>query len=77
MTYERQASNVQILRLPQVCKLTGLGRSLIYQMEAEQRFPGRIKISARAVGWLEGEVREWIVKRIDNRESAAMRPRLP
>ncbi len=31
--------SIKILRLPQVCDLTGLGRSMIYQMEADKRFP--------------------------------------
>ena len=44
------------LRLPQVCKMTGLRRSMIYQMQAEKRFPQRIKLTERAVGWLEREV---------------------
>jgi prophage regulatory protein len=60
------ASNgARLLRLPQVCEITGVKRSMIYQMEAEHRFPRRIKIGARAVGWLEAEVREWVVKRIE------------
>jgi prophage regulatory protein len=53
-----------ILRLKEVCKVTGFGRSFIYQLQAEQRFPHSIKIGARAVGWLESEVREWINSRI-------------
>ena len=55
---------LQILRLPQVCNVTGLRRSMIYQLEAEQRFPHRIKIGIRAVGWIEGEVRMWVATRI-------------
>jgi prophage regulatory protein len=55
---------LQILRLPQVCAVKGLKRSMIYQLEAEQRFPNRIKIGVRAVGWIESEVRAWIAKRI-------------
>jgi prophage regulatory protein len=47
----------RLLRLPQVCDITGVKRSMIYQMEAEQRFPRRIKIGARAVVWLEEETR--------------------
>ncbi|MGH8251008.1 MAG: AlpA family phage regulatory protein [Steroidobacteraceae bacterium] len=47
---------MQILRLPQVCKVTGLGRSMIYQLEAERRFPTRVRIGLRAVGWMESEV---------------------
>jgi predicted DNA-binding transcriptional regulator AlpA len=34
-------------------------------MEADLRFPGRIKLGTRAVGWLEKEVQEWLVHRID------------
>ena len=45
--------------------MTGLGRSMIYQMEADLRFPKRVKIGTRAVGWLEGEVRAWLQKRIE------------
>jgi prophage regulatory protein len=56
---------VRILRLPDVISVTGLGRSMIYQMEADQRFPKRIRIGTRAVGWLEGEVRAWLQKRIE------------
>jgi prophage regulatory protein len=53
------------LRLPQVCKITGLRRSMIYRMQAEKRFPQRIKLSERAVGWLEREVQEWLAQRIE------------
>lgn len=56
---------VQVLRLPQVIQLTGLCRSTIYQLEAEQRFPPRIKISTRAVGWLQGEVQAWLTQRVE------------
>jgi len=55
---------LQILRLPQVCAVTGLKRSMIYQLEAEQRFPNRIKIGVRAVGRIESEVRTWVAMRI-------------
>ena len=47
----------RLLRLPQVCDITGVKRSMIYQMEAEHRFPRRIKIGARAVVWLKEETR--------------------
>jgi prophage regulatory protein len=66
MSTEREPStnSLQILRLPQVCNVTGLRRSMIYQLEAEQRFPKRIKIGIRAVGWIESEVQIWVAKRI-------------
>jgi predicted DNA-binding transcriptional regulator AlpA len=37
---------------------------MIYQMEADRRFPQRIKISTRAVGWLDKEVNAWLIGRI-------------
>jgi prophage regulatory protein len=57
--------NERALRLRQVSQLTGLGRSMIYQMQAEGRFPQRIKLGQRAVGWLESEVRDWLATRIE------------
>jgi prophage regulatory protein len=60
------APNECALRLPQVCKMTGLRRSMIYRMQAENRFPQRIKLTERAVGWLEREVQEWLAQRIEN-----------
>lgn len=57
--------NIRVLRLPQVCSVTGLCRSSIYQMEAEGRLPSRIKIGARSVGWIESEVQSWLRERIE------------
>jgi prophage regulatory protein len=55
---------IQILRLPDVCKATGLGRSMVYQLEADQRFPARVRIGSRAVGWVEEEIQGWLAERI-------------
>jgi len=55
---------IQILRLPAVCRATGLGRSIVYQLEASSQFPRRVKIGARAVGWIETEVQSWLHERI-------------
>lgn len=55
---------LQILRLPQVCRITGLCRSMIYQLESQRRFPCRVRIGARAVGWVESEVHVWLARRI-------------
>jgi prophage regulatory protein len=56
------AANECALRLPQVCQMTGLRRSMIYRMQSEKRFPQRIKLTERAVGWLEREVQEWLAE---------------
>jgi prophage regulatory protein len=57
-------SNLQVLRLPQVIQITGLCRSLIYQLEADDRFPRRIRIGSRAVGWLHDEIQQWLTDRV-------------
>ena len=44
--------------------MIGLGRSFFYQLQSESRFPQRIKIGKRAVGWLEDDVRKWLAHRI-------------
>ncbi len=67
-------ANARILRLPQVCAITGLGRSMIYQMEAEGRFPHRVPIGIRAVGWVESEVQDWLRRRIESRRTQSAPP---
>ncbi len=58
------AGRQRVLRLSEVRLTTGLSRSMIYQLEAERRFPRRFKIGARAVGWAEGEIQTWVETRI-------------
>ena len=54
----------RILRLPAVLDRTGLSRSTVYQRVAEGRFPKSVSLGARAVGWVEAEVDEWIARQI-------------
>ena len=55
---------IRIVRLPAVQARTGLGRSTIYVRLAEGSFPRPVQLGARAVGWIEEEVDEWIRKQI-------------
>ena len=59
-----QSKPRRILRLNQVLEVPGLGRSFIYQLQAENLFPQRIKIGAQAVGWIEAEVHQWVEAKI-------------
>ena len=54
----------EILRLPQVKARTGLSRSTIYLRIADGTFPKPISLGARAVGWLESDIENWLGKRI-------------
>lgn len=68
-----------ILRLPAVKQRTGLSRSTIYLRIAQGTFPAPVSLGARAVGWVESEVDDWIARRIaDSRGvSTDTRPGLP
>ena len=53
-----------ILRRKQVEARTGLSRSTIYLRIKEGSFPKPISLGARAVGWLEFEINEWLDNQI-------------
>ena len=54
----------RILRFHQVRAGTGLSRSTMYRRLAGGSFPRPLSLGARAVGWIEAEVDEWIRQRI-------------
>ena len=54
-----------ILRLPEVKRNTGLSRSTLYLRIAQGTFPKPVNLGARAVGWLEAEIQEWLQQRIE------------
>ena len=56
---------IRIVRLPAVQARTGLGRSTIYDWSAQGRFPRAVRLSERAVRWIESEVEEWMDERIE------------
>ena len=65
----------RILRLPSVRRRTGLSRSSIYLRISQGRFPKPISLGARAVGWLESEVTEWLNWQIEASRKAQRQER--
>jgi prophage regulatory protein len=61
---------IRVMRLPEVMRVTGIRRTLIYRLQAESRFPHSVKITDYAVGWLEAEVNAWIAERVASRRDA-------
>lgn len=54
----------RFLRLTVIKNMTGLSRSTIYMRIAEKRFPKPIKLSERAVAWLESDINTWMEQQI-------------
>ncbi len=54
-----------ILRLPAVKVRTGLSRSTIYLRVSQGTFPKPVSLGARAVGWVEAEIQEWLNQQIE------------
>jgi prophage regulatory protein len=62
-----------LLRLPEVLRRTGLSRSTLYVLMADNLFPRSVHLSARSVAWREEEVEHFIGQcpRTRSRESCA------
>jgi prophage regulatory protein len=60
-------SQNNVLRLKHVITKTGLSKSSIYSLLAENKFPKRVQLSARSIGFLESEIDLWIAEKLSNR----------
>lgn len=61
---------MRIIRLKEVIDSTGLARSTIYKYISEGNFPRPVSLGDRCVGWLDSEVHDWILARIEERDLA-------
>jgi prophage regulatory protein len=55
---------MQFLDLQDVLNLVNLGRSTIYRMIREQKFPKPTKLGKRATRWTNTDIEHWISQRI-------------
>jgi prophage regulatory protein len=62
---------LSILRRKQVQARTGLSRSTLYQFVSDGTFPKPVKLGARAVGWVESEISDWLTQQIEQSRKAA------
>lgn len=47
------------LRMPTVMRMTGLGRSTIYRLIADRKFPSPVRLGPRAVAWRRSDLDQW------------------
>lgn len=64
---QQEQRRQRILRLPEVKARTGLSRTAIYLEELAGRFPARVKLTERAVGWDEAAVDAWVAAKLAGR----------
>ncbi|NPT36309.1 helix-turn-helix transcriptional regulator [Paraburkholderia xenovorans] len=60
LTSYEQRQLVRILRRPEVERVTGISRSLIYQLVKAGSFPKPVRLTANRVGWIAGEIEDWL-----------------
>ncbi len=59
---------LKMIKLREVINRTGLSRSSVYRKMDEKTFPMSVQLGYKAVGWVEGEVSQWIEDRIAERD---------
>jgi predicted DNA-binding transcriptional regulator AlpA len=64
----------RLLRLPEVSAKTGLPRSTIYRKVAQGNFPRIRKLGERTSAFVESEIDEWILARVDCADRCAAPP---
>lgn len=52
-----------VIRLPAVKGKTTLSKSTIHRLEAEGKFPKRVRLGENSTGWYEDEIDEWLANR--------------
>jgi prophage regulatory protein len=55
----------RLIRLPEVRRRVGLGRSTIYRWMAEGKFPKPVQLGGYSVAWAEDEIESWISIRLE------------
>jgi predicted DNA-binding transcriptional regulator AlpA len=56
---EPHEPTIQLIRIAEVRRITGLSRSTIYKMTNEGKFPRQVSLGDRAVAWIKSEVLTW------------------
>jgi len=62
---------LRVLRKPEVVRMIGLSASRVRQLIEAGQFPEPIQLGANSVGWLDHEVRGWLVSRLAHGSKAA------
>ena len=53
-------SVIRIIRKKELFPKVGMSDATVYRLEKKGKFPKRVQIGPNSVGWIEGEVDQWI-----------------
>jgi prophage regulatory protein len=53
----------RMLRIADVVRRVGLGRSTVWRMVQEKTFPAPRRLGPRAVAWIEADIANWVLNR--------------
>ncbi len=54
------AFDLNLVAINRVRELTSLGKSTIYRLIADNKFPRPVKLTERRVAWRETDLRDWL-----------------
>jgi len=60
---------LRFIRVGEAVKKTGLSKSSIYDLMAQDLFPKTVRLGARSVAFIESEIDAWMVERITMRNT--------
>ena len=63
---------MRIMRLKEVIGKTGLARSTIYNLISQGKFPKQVELGARSVGWVDTEIEEWLLAKMEVRDKEVL-----
>lgn len=61
----------RLLKLSQVMEIVGLGRTMVYRLIREGKFPAPYKPGGYSSRWSENDIREWLGKVDEERRQRA------
>jgi prophage regulatory protein len=64
----------RIMRRPEVLTLLGIATPTLYEMMRDGRFPRPVRVAAKAVGWPENVVHDWLRARMAASEAHYAKP---
>ncbi len=55
-------TETRMLRLAEVIRRTGLGKTKLYELQKSGHFPRSVHVTETAVRWIDSEVEAWLTK---------------